>query len=673
MKKNTNLLVLLCLMLTLPFSIKGQLKSVEFKKENFIGKDKEFKQSLISLRKGKKYYNYNKRGIDNKAIEYFLEAYNFNPNNAELNFVLGACYLKSDFKTKALPYLIKSFDLKPNVSPDIKYMLGQAYHYNLNYDYAIAYYNDYLKDLSQSDLIKKETEVNKRIQECNQGKVLIRNPVKINLENLGNNINTSFNEYGPLINESGTVLFYTSRRDNTTGGKKDPNDNIFFEDIYVSEMTNNVWEKSFQLLPPFNTKKSDAVAGISHDGRNIIIFRGKVGGGDLYECSLNGTSWTSPKRLPKAINSTYRETSASYDTSKNILYFISDRIGGYGGSDIYKCEKLANGEWGRVTNLGPTINTPYDEISVFLASDNKTLYFSSRGHNTMGGADIFKSVIENGKWTSPENLGYPLNGPDDDVHYSVTKNQSIAYYSSVKKDGMGGYDIYKLEISTEKEIKIVQPEFLVIKGAVYDDNNIPVKAKIEIADNISNEKYYIFSDSLNGLYTISVPRNSDFSFSIIAQGYNNYNESIKIVDEKEIQRNIKLDKIPKPFVINNIYFDFNKYDLLDKSKEELAKINNILQQNIDIFMEINGHCDTIGTYAYNLTLSIKRAKNAYNQLLKNNFNKNRMSFKGFSFMQPIAPNRKSDGTDNPEGRAKNRRVEFKYFIKKYIENLDNIK
>jgi tetratricopeptide (TPR) repeat protein len=351
-------------------------QNVEFKKANFPGKEKEFKVASRNVTQGKKYYNLG-RGMYLMAIEYFLKAQTFNPNNAELNYLIGNCYLNTVQKTKSIEFFEKSIDLSPNQFKDIKYLLAQAYQLQLDFDKAITLFGDYKSTLSPAELNLLVNEINKKILECNNGKELVKNPVRVFIDNLGSQINTIYPEYSPFTNADESQLFFTSRRPNTTGGKIDENDKQYFEDIYISEKISGQWTEPKNPSSPLNSKQHDAPVGLSPDGQTLLIYKG-TNGGDIYECKLKGTSWSAPKKLNKNINTPDHESSGSISFDGKTLYFVSNKPKGYGGSDIYVSNKTKKGDWGKPVNIGPTINTPYDEEGVFIHPDGRTLYFSSK-------------------------------------------------------------------------------------------------------------------------------------------------------------------------------------------------------------------------------------------------------------------------------------------------------
>ena len=663
-------------------------QNIEFDKANFPGKEKELKVAKKNIKLGKKNYELG-MGMYLIALEYFLKAQTFNPDNAELNYLIGNCYLNTVQKTKSIVFFEKSIELKPDQFKDIKYLLAQAYQLDMNFEKAISLYKEYKNSLSPSSLLLIGNDIEKKIQECNNGIELIKNPVRVYIDNLGSIINSIYHEYSPFTNADESELFFTSRRPNSTGGKIDENNLEYFEDIYFSEKVSGQWTEPKNPPSPLNSNQHDATVGLSPDGQTLLIYKG-INRGDLYECKLKGNTWSTPKKLNKYINTSNHESSGSISFDGKTLYFVSDRPEGYGGSDIFVSTKTKDGDWGKPVNIGPIINTPYDEEGVFIHPDGKTLYFSSKGHNSMGEYDIFKSTFENGKWSEPENLGYPINTPDDDVFFSISASGVHGYYSSIKPEGYGGQDLYIItflgpekplinntednliaaiaqplsETVIEKTIEIKENQITIIKGKILDEITMqPVGADIEITDNSKNEVIASFeSNSATGKYLISLPSGKNYGIAVKANGYLFHSENLNIPPTtiyQEIEKDIMLKKmeVGSTIVLNNIFFDFDKSNLRDESLPELERLLKLLNDFPTLKIEISGHTDNRGTATYNKTLSENRAQSVVNYLINKGIKKDRLTHIGYGFDKPVATN------DNEEGRQQNRRTEFKIISK----------
>jgi outer membrane protein OmpA-like peptidoglycan-associated protein len=565
--------------------------------------------------------------------------------------------------------------------------MGQAYHLNVEFDKAIQFLQEYKATLSPDMLAEVGPDVEKRINACNVGKELVKKPVRVFIDNLGSNINTIYPEYSPLITADESQIFFTSRRDVTTGTKLDENDLQYYEDIFFSDKTGSDWTKATNPKKPLNSDKHDATVGLSPDGQTLLIYKG-TNGGDIFECKLKGDQWSSPSKLK--LNTKYHESSATFSFDGRTMYFVSDRPGGYGGGDIYITKKDDKGRWSTPVNAGPVINTPESEEGVFMQSDGKTLYFSSQGHKGMGGFDIYKSSFDNGQWTEPVNMGYPINTPDDDVFFSIAASGIHGYYSSVKPDGYGAQDIYEItflgaekpvinntednllasqtqpvsETVIEPVVAILDNQVTLLKGIVSDEINLaPVGAVIEITDNDKNEIISSFeSNSKTGKYLVSLPSGKNYGITVKAEGYLFHSENLNIPPSttyREINKDIKLKKVEvgSTIVLNNIFFDFNKATLRPESASELDRLVKLLTDLPTLKIEISGHTDNIGASAYNKKLSEQRAKSVVDYLVGKSIAADRLTFVGYGFDKPIATN------DTEEGRQMNRRTEFKIISK----------
>jgi len=607
-----------------------------------------------------------------QAIKLLTLADSLDPNNANINFKLGYCYLNSlNGKKKAEAHLEKAVKnisqkykdntFKERSAPPIAWFyLGQAYHINNKFDQAIEAFNKF-REFTEPNNLNLDAEINRHIQYCINGKMLTAAPIAMEVKNIGKTINSEFPEYAPVISADESVLIFTSRRPNTTGGKI-AEDGSFFEDIYISYNQNGEWTEPKSIGENINTPGHEATIGLSVDGQQLLIYKDDNGDGNIYYSKLDGDTWQAPIKLSDNINSKSWESHASISSDGNTLYFTSNRKGGYGGRDIYFSRKLPNGEWGLPINMGPKINTPYDEEGPFIHPDNRTLFFSSKGHNSMGGFDVFISLKdENGNWSQAMNLGYPLNSSDDDVFYVLSADGKRAYYSSIKEDSYGDKDIYVASFIEFKEKPLA-----LIKGTVKDANgNVPKDVVITVSNNVTGEVVGTYiPNSKTGNYLFILPPGANYNITYEAEGYLFKSENIDIPEDAnyfQINKAIELEpiQIGSKIVLNNIFFDFDKATLRDISKIELEKLTKLMVNNPKIIVEISGHTDAKGNENYNLKLSQDRAQAVVNYLITRGIDKNRMIAKGYGKSRPIANNYNPDGTENPEGMQLNRRVELK--------------
>ena len=430
------------------------------------------------------------------------------------------------------------------------------------------------------------------------------------------------------------------------------------------------WLPPMKIGSNINTPGHEAAISLSYDGLQLFIYKDDDDDGNIYVSNFIDYQWTTPVKLNSNINTKYWETHASLSPDGNTLYFTSNRPGGFGGRDIYKSNKNSKGDWGPAINLGPTINTPYDEESPFIMSDGKTLYFSSEGHESMGGFDIFVSTVSaDGFWSTPINVGYPINTTENDVFFVPTSDKKHAYYSSANDQGFGDQDIYMITIVHDKD------DFAVLKGIVTDPQTYkPIEAKVEVSDKSRNEVVAnTMSNKTTGEYAITLPTDKDYSVKIQADNYKPYTTDIKIgKDKKNVEISNDVSLLPKSdfssvniadynigdkFVLKSIYFDSDKIDLRRESIEELQRLIKFLNFMPTLKIELSGHTDNIGTAEHNKELSKKRAKSVMDYLIENGISANRLTFEGYGFDQPIATNL------TEEGKQKNRRTEIKIIEK----------
>lgn len=642
-------------------------QSVDFDKKNFSNNKDGFKQALADLHEGNlAYFN----GLYSKAIEPFEKAHNFNAKNAELNGKLADCYYHSGDIEKAKEFLENAFKLDANADGYFLFLKGKMLHAENEFDEAIKQYRT--SKTKGSEIKPNEVATaDKKIKECTYAKKLIATPVNVEIVNVGKNINSSNQEYVPVITADESELFFTSRRADTEGEGRDNQIDDFYEDIYYSSKDEKgEWQKAVNIGKPINSPFHDATVGLSIDGQKLFIYRDNSKGiGNIYVTEKKGNDWTEPTELPKPITSKYQETSASYDYTGKTIYFVSARPGGKGGKDIYKSTQDKEGNWGEAENLGTPINTEFDEDAVFLHPDGKTLYFSSNGNNSMGGYDIFKSTFEKGKWSRPVNLGYPINSADDDVAFVLTANGEHGYYTSEKAGGEGKKDIYKIVFLDEIKNNS-RPKLTLLKGVVFDNKTkAPLSALIEIFDNEKNELVSSYeSNSATGKYMVSLPAGHDYGISVKKEGYLFYSENINIPDTaafQEIEKNIGLDKIEKgkKVVLMNIFYDYNKASLRPSSYNELDKVVELLNQNAKMKVELAAHTDSRGSDAYNLKLSQERAQSCVDYLTSKGIDRSRLIAKGYGETQPLVKeemiNKMLTEQEKEAAHQQNRRSEFK--------------
>ncbi|MBP5396628.1 MAG: PD40 domain-containing protein [Bacteroidales bacterium] len=618
-----------------------------------------------------------------RAVDFLLKAYEFNPKNAELNYEIANCYEHLSQIPEAVRYAEAAYALDSLVAPELVYYKGYAHQMRYEFNEAVKYYQRYLTTpgITREGNVKAQ----KRIQECKNGRMLVRRgeiPCKIYI--LDTNVNGKYDEYGPAVTADDSTLFFTTRRTM----KRNPNkgfaaDGKYYEKVFRS-LKDSSWKKAHWALGS-NFRGHFAVQGVSNDGNKVLLYKDKRGG-DLYEAKLNGKKFGAAKRLPRAVNTKAHETSASYSYDGNTIYYCSDRKDmGYGGHDIYKVTKNEKGKWKVVENLGNVLTTPDDEVTVFAHPDGKTMYFSSRGHDGMGGFDIYVTTLEDGKWSKPRNLGLPINTPGDDISFVITANGKSAYYASAQPTGFGEEDIYCISFKSDKvfvsttednlldeeeepyseegEVKekaMPTHQMTLLTGLVRDKNTkIPLSASIELFDLDSNRKIGDFvTNSETGKFLMSLPAGHHYKILVKSLGYKSHEETFDIPDSSGFQKKdliieLESDGSQMPEGLQNIEFDFDKSSIQgSEAARRLDKVADFMKRHPDVNVLIAGHTDSRGTDEYNQALSERRAKTAADYLVEKGISRSRMTTKGYGETRPI------DTNETDEGRQHNRRVEF---------------
>ncbi len=451
---------------------------------------------------------------------------------AYYDFKKGSCLIELRKNAPLALTLIKSNEellSTSDVRDEYYFYLARALHLNERFDEAIQSFTTSLESLSLEDDFLKNL-INREIEMSSNAKKAYEAKQNYEILNIQNPINTSYPEYKPVISADESVLIFTSRRPENTGGLKDI-DGKYFEDIYISSRDKyGYWENPKNIGTNVNTSNHEASVSLSADGRKLIFYKGGKNSGSLFYSFLEADVWGTPMLIDNGatINSKkYWETSASVSLDEKVVYFTSDRKEGKGGLDIYKCEKLENGEWGTPQNISE-INSPYDEESPFIHPDGKTLYFASNSGNSIGGFDIFKSVYEDGKWSAPVNMGYPINTVFDDLHFVLTADGKKGFFTSSRNNVDGMDDIYRVTLDED-----VRP-LVLIKGVVRTENNQEILASIDVFGKEDNEKQkYVYNPNIKtGKYLMILPPGKSYNMIISAEGYDNYQIELNIPDQE---------------------------------------------------------------------------------------------------------------------------------------------
>ncbi|MFN6038359.1 MAG: hypothetical protein ACK452_07820 [Bacteroidota bacterium] len=511
---------------------------------------------------------------------------------------IAATYIPSR-KDEAISILEEVKD-KDSLHESLFMHLGEAYHHNYYFDQAIYYLKHYIELFPKADDIATAKMF---LLQAENGKKITQTMVIADIKNIGSPINTEDAEYVPVISADESMLIFTYRGKKSKGGLMDhkfkpDEEGDYYEDIFYSLKSGDKWSEPASISENINTIRNDAAIALSTNKEFLFTFSStKSDGGDIYVCKLVGDQWTQPEKLGPTINTKYWEGSCSFSSDGRHLYFASERPGGFGGKDIYVSEMDNNGKWGKAINLGPTINSEYDDDSPFIHPDGKTLFFSSKGHSSIGGYDIMFSTLKENDWTEPVNMGYPLNTVDDDIYYMLNTKGDKGYFSSTRTglNEKGSHDIYEVSPGIIGERTIV----VLLKGVIYC-NDVPNQAEIKITKLSTNETIGPFkSNKKNGQYIVTMVPKEKYRFTINAEGYKPYEEEFEIPQiEKYMQlrkdfhlhlenfEDHHMDTIPTltdmllhkdKDTVNIVYFELEKNN---KSKIDTTNETNVNNGNV---------------------------------------------------------------------------------------------
>lgn len=669
------------------------------------------------------------------AIQRYRELLKADPENVTYNTELGMTFFDSPYqKVMCIPYLEKAIkNGKMEIVGELYYPLAVAYRMKGDYNKALEAFGQYLNQLKAygSYLEPKEElaltdEVSREIEICNNAKSLRGGPqftiTKDSIEyfpvtkRFPSPINSIYDEYSPVFTNGDSTIIFTARRKGSTGEKINW-DGKYFEDIFYSDFNGTTWSEPKPFEGEINTSGHDAVNSISRDKKKLYIYRAVKNGSIMVAESEGRNKWSEPKPLEGDVNSRAWETSLGVSLHDSVVYFVSDRKGGYGGRDIYMSRKDKNGNWSEGSNLGGNVNTIFEEDAPFLSADGKYLYFASQGHNTMGGFDIYRSEKVNNEWQVPQNLGEPINTENHDIYLLFSENGEKAWLSSQRITNDTLNDMNLFEISFEcKTIAAVN-----LNGLITDaESGKGLKGKIVAKDEAGNET--TADADVNGIYRLKLIPERKYSLNIFAGDFKSQEASINIpkqcksydlfqnisvryvteggriskqetvvrngffdvrkesgktspadqaafladkgksvqgYSEQKYEQELKEAEVISTTEISfvNILFDYNSAGIRKDAVETLDNVAKFLKENKSAIIELWGFADAKGTEQYNLELSNKRAKAAMNYLQDKGIKKSRLKLKGFGEAQPISEN------ESEEGRQKNRRVEFKVFPK----------
>ena len=492
------------------------------------------------------------------ALNIYKEVLQKNPDDSDVLYYVGYCNFELKKFDIALEHLKKAVATNKDVKPETHLVLGKIYLMDEKIDEALLEFNSYKVSVNSKTAVMEDVDV--YISHCNNAKKYMATPINVKVDNLGEAINSKYDDQSPCISADGRKLVFNSRRPETTDSPTDvEGDGKYFQDIYISfwDTINKKWSVSEDVPGNVNTPAHDACTSISPDGKQIFIYKNDITdnesrGGDVFVSKVVNNKWKTPEALGKPINTTYWEGGACISPDGKTLYFISERKGGYGRADIWMVKRISKTEWGKPENLGPEINSEFDEVGAFLAPDGKTLFFSSNGKASMGSYDIFKSTLEKDKWAKPINVGYPINTVYKDGPLVVSADAQVAYFASERKGGIGESDIYKADLSNysllEKDgIKKTNSGLSILKGTVRDgfegsgiasvDVQILDATGVIVASTITNE---------NGEYFITLKGDVTYSIKVVKKGYKTAEEKVELkvgkTDTFSLEKQILLNK-----------------------------------------------------------------------------------------------------------------------------------
>jgi len=512
------------------------------------------------------------------AKDIYIQAAEADTMNVRANYMAGMLYLETVNRDYSTQYFERVKRLDPKYRFNIDYLLGRGYQYGLEFEKALEYFNRYKKRLLANKSYRggdktSVYEVNDRIEESKNAMEIIGMPSSYTIENVGEDVNSSWPDYAPVLNEDETVLIFTSRRQEGNTNENVDKDNFYFEDIYISKRKGVTWSKAKNIGQNINTPYHDSNLFISSDGKTLYIYSDEGNGDIYYSVENENEEWSKPRPLEGRINSQgFAEQSIWVSQDGEFMMFASNRPGGYGGFDIYGCY-IEDGEWKRPFNMGPEINTKEDEDGPYMAKDGITVYFSSKGHKGFGGFDVFTTKYQTKveKWGKPENLGYPVNTVDDEVYFHPTADGKRGYLASVREEGYGFTDIYM----------------------VKHVGDLETTARERIARLKKTENKFVTDEEL---------------------------EIKKLIDS----------------VLNisayQVYFEVNSTDILERHESKLIDMSKFLQAHSNLGVQISAFASADGNPKYNYELSNKRAQSVLNFFKEQGIESDRLAARGFGVL-----------------------------------------
>ncbi len=665
-------------------------QNVDFKRSNFKDQTEEFKAAKAAIDKGEEYFEQATQAIFEvknpgilfyQALEQFQIGQELNPNNALNNFRIGVCYLQSTKPYLSFEYLEKAKKLDDSCDPFFYYYYGRSLQLQGKFDEAKKAYKQFESNYRKSDNFNKFVSMHNK--ECDNAKKFMSQPERVWVDNM-KELNTEFDEIAPSITTDGSEIIFSSNRPNNNK----PNEvSQYDHDVFVSYFKDGVWLKPEPLPGNVNSAEDDIVNNLSYDGTRMLMHKNNDGQTDIYESELKGANWSFPEIMARQISSPRaNEKYASYNHDGYNIYFSRDNENRSNGMNIMysgmrnKMEK----NFGAATMVSE-VNSRFNDGPVYLHIDGETMYLASQGHESIGGYDIFISKKEQGTWSRPKNLGYPINTPYDDFFFASTANEKYAYIASNRAGGEGGFDIYRVTFwgppkqplidtedyllaslampikdpQIEKTVEVNKVSLTVFKGNTIDAlTRDAVEAEIEITDNATGRIIERFTtNSATGKFLLSLTAGKNYGIAVKADGYLFHSENFDIPDGSDynlINKLIELKNIAvgSKIALRNIFFDIGQATLRKESNAELDRLVKLMKDVPSLKVEISGHTDNTGSASLNEKLSQDRAQAVVNYLTSKGIAANRLTAQGYGSSKPIASNSTADG------RQENRRTEF---------------
>lgn len=660
--------IIIIILAILPLASLAQQKKPKIKKGELITvMDSDAKHAWKDCKQGNKYYKQNTMYGYAKAQEYYSKVYEYNSECNALLYRLGASQTMASFNKTAHEYLEKCINNNENIAPDVKYLYALALHQSNNYAKAKQYYEEFLATADPKFIKIGKELVNLKIKQCENGIMLSKDyPIAI-VQNLGKEVNSTYNDYSPIFSNSDEYVYYTTQ----TNSKQN-------KIVMASGPNSFEYDKLITLSKPINKGKDCQTFGLNLSGNMMVLRQGPK----AKVSFKNGNTFTKPLTF---VNKIKKSTSISFnsDTSKILITSYKNTAG---GSDIFLIDRKKNGKISKPVSLSKNINTQYDECAAYFVNDT-VIYFASNGVGSMGGYDIFKTVYRNRQWQTPTNMGCGMNSGDDEMYFQLIPGSlREGFYASKNKYSNGGYDIFKVLLKDkpfkpmpkqypfvmtfddkvepylplEGPAEILTQRLTVVKGKITDfDGSNNIYSDIEIVDLETNQVVQnIKNDATSGEYLVMIPSGKNYSMTVKSEGYMFHSENFNIpqtTSYQEVRKDISLLPIDpgSKVVLNNVFFDTGKSELREESFPELNNLKKIFDVYPKLVVEISGHTDNVGSKSINIKLSQDRAQSVVDYLISLGVNANQLRAKGYGPDQP------RDTNATPEGRQNNRRVEAK--------------